>query len=179
MPAAQLRKSTEINMQISQHFDVREFVPKHIWEKFGAASSWFVNPRIVHISEFYKSFWLTYYKKKLGSNKVKSVFIIVNDWHYGGSKQWRGLRTEQCNEGGKNSQHRYMNAFDCDIIIEMEDGSKIEADYNEVHRVIMENEREFMANGVTCVESPKFATTWLHTDCRWIVDQKHILVVNP
>lgn len=166
-------------MKISQHFDVRELVPKHIWEQFGPKSTWFVNPKIVHILEFYKSFWLAYYKKKLGNDTVKSVLIIVNNWHVGGDKQWRGLRTAKCTEGAENSQHRYMNGFDCDIIVVMADGTRKEADYREVHQAIQSNEREFLANGITCVEDVSIATTWLHTDTRWIMDQKKILVVKP
>jgi hypothetical protein len=164
-------------MNVSQHFDVREFVPKHIWDSFGTASTWFVNPRLVHIAEFYKSFWFTYYKKK--NEKVKNVLIIINNWHTGGQYQWRGLRTSQCTEGATNSQHRYMNAFDSEIIIVMADGSTQEASYKEVHDVIQANEREFLANGVTCVEDQSIATGWLHTDCRWVVDQTKILIVKP
>lgn len=166
-------------MKISKNFDVREFVPKHIWEDFGTKSTWFVDPKIIHIAEFYKTFWLAYYKNKLGNDKVSSVLIQVNTWHTGGDKQWRGLRTAKCTEGGENSQHRYKDGFDCDIIIVMSDGKKVEADYNEVHKVIKANETEFMANGVTTVEDVIFAPTWLHTDCRWIPEQKNIFVVKP
>lgn len=165
-------------MKISKNFDVREFVPRHIFDQFGDRSSWFVNPKIVKIAEFYKSFFLTYYKNKLGNDQVKNVLIRVNNWHTGGPHQWRCLRTPQCTEGAANSQHRYMNGFDCDIIIVREDAT-IEADYREIHQVIQANETEFMANGVTTVEDVSIAATWLHTDCRWIPDQKHILIVRP
>lgn len=165
-------------MKISKNFDIREFVPKHIWDQFGVKSTWFVNSKIVHIAEFYKTFWLAYYKNKLGNDKVANVLIQVNTWMLGGQQEWRGLRTEKCTQGATNSQHRFMNAFDCEIIIVMADGSKVEADYKEVHQVIKANETEFMANGVTCVEDVKIATGWLHTDCRWIPDQKNILVVG-
>lgn len=166
-------------MKISQNFDVREFVPKHIWDQFGEKSVWFVNPRIVKIAEFYKSFWLTYYKNKLGNEKVKNVLIMINTWHTGGGQEWKGLRTAKCTQGKENSQHRYMNAFDCEIIVVLADGRRIEADYKEVHAVIQAHETEFLANGVTCLESVEIATGWLHTDCRWIVDQRNILIVKP
>jgi hypothetical protein len=166
-------------MNVSQHFDVREFVPRHIWESFGTASTWFVSPKIVCIAEFQKSFWTTYFKNKLGNDKVKSVAIVINNWHTGGDKQWRGLRTSKCTEGAENSQHRYMNAYDSEIWVVMNDGSRVEADYNEIHDVIQKNETEFLANGVTCVEDVSIATGWLHTDIRWVVDQKHILIVKP
>ena len=153
-------------MKVSQNFDVREFVPKHIWDQFAQQSIWFVNPKAVKVAEFYKSFFLAYYKKKLGNDKVQNVLIQVNTWHTGGAQQWRGLRTPKCTEGAENSQHRFMNAFDCEIIIVMSDGSRVEADYIEIHKVIKDNEREFMANGVTTVEDVKIAKGWLHTDFR-------------
>lgn len=167
-------------MKVSQNFDIREFVPKHIWDQFGEKSLWFVNPKIVKIAEFYKSFWLTYFKKKYGNDKVINVLIQVNTWHTGGAQQWRGLRTDKCTEGAENSQHRYMNAFDCEIIIVFADGTRIEAEYKEVHQVIQANEIEFMANGVTTVEDVSIATGWLHTDTRYQgSDKKHILIVKP
>jgi hypothetical protein len=165
-------------MKISQNFDVREFVPKHIWDIFKEKSVWFVNPNIVSIAEFYKSFFTTYYKKKLGNDVVRTVAISVNNWHIGGAQQWRGLRTSQCTQGAVNSQHRYMNAFDTEIFIVYADGKRVEVDYKEIHKVIQDNEAEFMANGVTTIEDLKIASGWLHTDCRWIPDQKKILIVG-
>lgn len=164
-------------MKISQNFDVREFVPRHIWDQFKEKSTWFVNPKIVRIAEFYKSFFTTYYKNKLGNDKVRAVGISVNTWHIGGDKEWRGLRTAKCTQGADNSQHRYMNAFDCEIFIVSPDGKRVEVDYKEIHEVIQKNETEFLANGVTTIEDVAIASGWLHTDCRWIVDQRKILIV--
>lgn len=164
-------------MKVSQNFDVREFVPRHIWDQFGEKSTWFVNPKIVKIAEFYKSFWFTHFKKTY-SDKLKSVSININTWHIGGDKQWRGIRTVKCTEGTENSQHRYMNAFDCEIILNFNDGTKKEVDYKNIHDVIQVNETEFLANGVTTIEDVSIATGWLHTDCRWIVDQRKILIVK-
>lgn len=165
-------------MKISQNFEVQEFVPRHIWEQFGEKATWFVNPKLVRIAEFYKSFFLTYYKNKLGNDKVRSVAIQINNWHLGGQQEWRGIRTAKCTQGAENSQHRYMNAFDCEIIVNLVSGDKIEADYREIHQVIKSNEKEFMANGVTCLEDVSIATGWLHTDMRWILDQRSILIVK-
>jgi hypothetical protein len=72
-----------------------------------------------------------------------------------------------------------MNAFDCEMYIVFTDGTKKEVDYKEIHEVIQINEAEFMANGVSCIESIEIATGWLHTDFRWIPDAKEILIVKP
>ena len=41
--------------------------------------------------------------------------ITVNDWHSGGTMQWRGYRLPSCKEYSKNSQHSVGNAFDCTV----------------------------------------------------------------
>jgi hypothetical protein len=166
-------------MQVSKNFDIREFIPKHIWDHFGQASTWFVNEKAVKCAEFYKSFFTTYFKNKYGNDKVKAVLIVINNWHTGGQKQWSGLRTPEFTEGGKLSQHRFMNAFDSEIQIVFTDGTKKEAEYKEIHEVIHKNEAEFMANGVSRIESLSGAPGWLHTDFAWCPNATSILVVNP
>ncbi len=46
-----------------------------------------------------------------------NVPITVNNWHDGGEFEHRGYRTPQeaADLGSPNSQHRFGNAFDCDI----------------------------------------------------------------
>lgn len=166
-------------MKISQNFDIREFVPKSTFQKYGVNSTWFVSEKSVKCAEFYKSFFTSYYKNKLGNDKVKSVLIVINNWHIGGVKQYSGYRPPEYTEGAKESQHRAFNAFDCEIWIVFNDGTKKEVDYNEIHQIIKDNESEFMANGVTRVEDVSIATRWLHTDFAFIPNQKNILVVKP
>lgn len=165
--------------KISQNFDIREWVPKRIYDKFGASSTWFINPKAVKVAEFYKSFFTTYFKKKLGNDKVKEVLIVVNNWHTGGPRQYSHVRLKESSDFKEFSQHTLMNGFDCEIIIVFMDGTKKEVDYKEIHEVIQANEAEFMANGVTCVEDVSIASGWLHTDFRWIPNQTKILIVKP
>jgi len=165
-------------MQISKSFDIREFVPKGIFETFGVKSTWFINERVIKLAEFYKARFLAYYQAKY-NGKVKDVGIIINDWHKGGTKQWRGFRPRSYNEGAENSQHRFCNAFDCDIIIVFADGKTEEADYPEIHFVIMANQKEFMEAGLSAIEDVSIAATWLHSDCRYIPNQEKILIVKP
>jgi len=166
-------------MQISQNFKVQEFVPKSIFDSFGVNATWFVSEKAVKCAEFYKSFFGTYYKNKLGADKVKGVSIVINNWHVGGVKQFSGFRPPDCTEGAKLSQHRFINAFDCEIFIVMMDGTRKEVDYNEIHQIIKDNEVTFMANGVTRIEDVSIASGWLHTDFAYIPNQKHILIVKP
>lgn len=166
-------------MKISLNFDVREFVPKRIYDAFGASATWFVNPKAVKVAEFYKSFFTTYYKKKFGNDKVKEVLIVINNWHTGGTKQFSAIRLKECAEYKELSQHTICNGFDCEIVVVFADGKKQEADYKEVHEVIHANETEFIANGVSAIEDVSIASSWLHTDFRFIPNQTKILVVKP
>lgn len=165
-------------MKISQNFDVREFVSKAIYARFGVNSTWFVKKQTVDTAEFYKEFFRNYYQLKY-PGKVKDVLIVVNNWHYGGKKQYSGYRDPACTEGADLSQHRTSNAFDCEIQIVFNDDKKQEADYKEIHQVIQDNEQLFLSKGVTCLEDVSVASGWLHTDFRWIPVQTKILIVKP
>src|SRR3990167_10397855 len=144
-------------MKISQNFDIREFVPKRVWDKFGLNSTWFVNEKAVKVAEFIKSFFTTYYKKKLGNDKVQTVLVVINNWHTGGTKQFCGLRLKECVEYKEFSQHSFMNAIDPELYIKFTDGTIKEVDYVEIHKVIHEHESEFLANGITSIEDVSIA----------------------
>lgn len=165
-------------MKISENFDVREFVSRQVYNKFGINSTWFVRKQTVETAEFYKEFFRQYYQLK-HPGLVKNVLIVVNNWHTGGVKQYSGYREPECTEGATNSQHRISNAFDCEIWTVYNDGTKKEADYTEIHQVIKDNEQLFLSKGITCVEDVSIASGWLHTDFRWIPVQTKILVVKP
>ncbi len=166
--------------KLSTNFDLREFVPQATFKKWGDKSIWFIDTNIVKVAEFYKKFWFDYFTKKYaGTGKVvKSVSININNWHLGGTQQYRGYRPPEYDGGGKESQHRFGRGFDCDIIIHFTDGTSLEADYKEVHQVIKTNEKLFFDNGVRAIEDIQFAPTWLHTDTRE-TGIKEILVVKP
>ena len=165
-------------MKVSENFDVREFVPKSIYDKFGANSVWFVTKKQIEVAEFYKEFWTAYFKRKY-PNEIQNVFIEINTYLYRqGGTNYRGYRPCDYKEGATYSQHRLSNAFDCEIIIAFKSGKKIESDYNEVHKVIKENNALFLSKGITTVESVKIAKGWLHTDFRNIPNQTQILIVG-
>lgn len=167
-------------MKVSKNFDIREFIPKSIWSRFGTNSTWFVSEKVVKLAQFYKDFFTAHYKHNDQSGKeVDSVIITVNTWHYKtGGHEYRGFRPPNSRTGASLSQHKFCNAFDCDVHIKYTDGTRKEADYKYIHKVIKDNEEEFMSHGLTTLESVKDAPTWLHSDCRWMPDRKTILVVR-
>lgn len=164
-------------MKVSTNFDLREFIPPEIFNKYGGASTWFINKKAIDLAQFYKDFFTKYYKNKL--DNVKTVLIVINNWHYGGVKKYSGFRPPTYKKGAKLSQHRFCNAFDCEIIIVFNDGSQQEVDYNDIHAIIKEYEAMFMEKGLTTVESVKLAAGWLHSDCRYIPNQTKLFIIKP
>lgn len=164
-------------MKISEHFDIREFVPASIWNTYGANSTWFINKKLVDIAEFYKLFFLEQFR--IMYPDVVDVLIVVNDYMYGGKKQYSGFRPPNVNVGVDLSDHKRADAFDCEIYIVFKNGTKKEVDYVVVHQIIQKNERLFLSKGVTAIEDVSIATGWLHTSVRWILNQTKILIVKP
>lgn len=162
-------------MKVSENFDIREFVPRSIWNRFGEKSIWFIRPEVIKIAQAYKDLFTTHYQSQ--HKNVASVAIKINDWMYGGGKQFSGFRPPESNIGAALSQHRFGNAFDCEIIIVYKDGTRKEADYAEVHRVVKANWAYLSRIGLTTIESLKDAAGWLHSDCR-NTGSKELLIVN-
>lgn len=167
-----------MDTKVSQNFDVREFVSRAIYEQPGINPRWFVSEKQIKYAEFLKSFLTTHFKKKLGNDKVKTVLVVINNWHTGGPKQYSGFREPKCTEGASLSQHRFVNAIDTELFIVFNDGTKQEVDYKEIHEIIHANEAEFMANGLTTIEDVAIATGWLHSDFRFTGLDK-LLIVKP
>lgn len=142
-------------MKISEHFDIREFVPKEIWDKFGEQSIWFVRKETVEFAEFLRNHF--------------GKAITINNWHTGGTFNFRCLRTPSCTEGAAYSQHRFMNGFDFNVAGMTSD---------EVYDHILANQDEFMKAGMTTMENKSMTKGWTHIDFRWTGLNK-ILIVNP
>jgi len=164
-------------MKISPNFDIREFVPRSIWDRFRRFSTWFIDEKTVEVAEFYKEFFTKYFRNQRGSD-LKVVVIKVNDWLWGGGKQYSGFRPPDCKVGASLSQHRFKSAFDCEIILVFQDGTREEVDYKEIHKIIREYESTFLDAGVTRIEDVKIATGWLHTDTAWMPGHRKILFVG-
>lgn len=133
-------------MKISEHFVAQEFLPRAtfnaIMKTEDPLKEFFklVNPKIIAVAEFYRNFF--------------GVPIIVNNWHSGGTYEYRGWRPKNCKVGAKKSQHKLGNAFDCDV-----KGKSAES----VRTIILKNKGLFYANGVRRLEN---GVTWVHTDIK-------------
>lgn len=136
-------------------FDVREFVPRDVYAKFGDNSIWFLDKRIIDI------------KKYIAANIGHPCF--VNNWAGGGTLQEGGFRTPASLTGAKFSQHKFGRAADIHFL-----GITI----REVRQFIVEHWENLSALGATTIENIASTPTWLHIDCRWQTDAS-MHEVNP
>jgi hypothetical protein len=138
-------------MQVSEHFDIREFVPPEIYNQFKDNSIWFIDPKIIKVAEFVRSF----FKKP----------VTINNWFTGGQYKESGYRLPNTTTGASLSQHKRGTAVD----IKLPD-----VDYEEIRKIILANANTFMGAGVTTMEAG--TKTWIHLDCR-NTGLNHILLV--
>jgi hypothetical protein len=145
-------------MKISPHFDLREFVPKAIWDEYGEKSTWFVDPRLIEGAEWLRSFF--------------GEPIIINNWHTGGSFQNRGFRPPNTTVGARLSQHKFGRAIDFNV-----QGVTSDAVYDALSNPgawsLVAQHTAF-----TTMESKYFAKTWCHIDLRQ-TRSNQLLIVNP
>lgn len=142
-------------MQIRPDFDLREFVPPAVWDQFGPASRWFLDPRMLDLAQFYRDFF--------------EAPVTVNTWAWDRRFEERGFRLPDTNTGARLSQHKFGRAFDCNV-----EGLTPDA----VRSRIIDNEALFMEKGLTTLESGDIAKTWVHSDIRK-TNQDSILIVTP
>ena len=142
-------------MKISDHFQLEEFVPPNVFQTWGANAVWFVDPRLIELAEFVRTFF----------NKP----VIINDWHRGGQLQYRCFRDQETNVGAKLSQHRMGRAMDFNI-----SGMTPQ----EVYSAILANSGAFMKAGLTSMEDISATPTWTHIDIRQLTPPT-IKIVQP
>lgn len=130
-------------MNISEYFDIREFVPRKIWNGYGGASRWFIQPTVPIFSDGVRSHF--------------GVATRCNDWMWGGRIHYRGYRPRTVNIGAENSIHRLGGAVDLVV------GGVIG---NDVVQEIIDNHDKFFNLGVRAVLRYKKRRTYAHLDCR-------------
>lgn len=142
-------------MKISQHFNLEEFVPQNVFQQWGTNSIWFIDPKIIVLAEFIRTFF----------NKP----ITINNWTSGGQYNYSGFRDPDCPVGAKMSQHRFGRAIDVKVT-----GMTPQA----VYGAILANKQVFMKAGLTTMEAIADTPTWVHCDIRQ-TGKSDILIVHP
>lgn len=127
---------------ISTSFDLRELVPKILYDYMGDKSIWFLDPRLITLVQFFRDHY--------------GLPITINDWHTGGTLIDCGFRMPDSKTGATLSQHKFGRAVDCHF-------SGI-TDYEEMRNKVRNDWYILKAQGLTTIE---LATpTWLHIDIR-------------
>ena len=149
-----------MSKQVSNNFQIHEFVPGHIFERWGDRSVWFVQPRIISVAQAIREHF------------GKSVMINGNGMNFRGFRDDSFYFNEDGSKkrkGGFFSQHRFGNAIDLNV-------SGMDCD--EVRDEIIKHTSKFMDAGLTTLEDGAFAPTWVHCDAR-PTGMNEILIVKP
>ena len=145
-------------IEISKNFFLDEYVTREFYEKFGEKCIWWIRPEVIRIDQFLRDRF--------------HVSMIINNWWNGGERQQSGLRYPVSGVGAGDSLHKFGCASDKVFV------DKGPEWYSEVRRDIVKNFKElYQPLGLTTIEAN--TETWLHTDCRHILDQKQINIVYP
>ena len=80
------------------HFTPSEFVPRDIYIERGIKSLQLIDDRILRIAD-----WL---RDRYGGT-------TINNWQWGGDREWSGLRTPDSPYYSRTSQHTFGRAIDC------------------------------------------------------------------
>jgi hypothetical protein len=125
------------------YFALHELVPRAELDRYG------------------ERLWNVYDDRILrAADKLRDKFgpMVVNDWFYGGTNQYRGFRPAGCDVGAKLSQHRYGRALD--LIPMRAPAETIRQAIIEDLEMVRDDDGTFL---VTAMEAD---VSWLHIDCR-------------
>ena len=123
----------------SKYFKIHELVPRKMYEKYGEKAWRYVDVRLIETIDKLKEHF------NLGT-------MTINNYYWGGNREWSGIRTPDSPNYSYGSQHSYANAFD--IVF-----SHYSAE--EVRNYILENLDEF-----EYIKGMELEVSWLHIDVR-------------
>lgn len=126
-------------MYTTKWFKIEELVPPQVYKDRGDKAWQLLDDRLLMT--------LDRLREKYGS-------MTINNWSYGGNREWSGLRTSDSPYYSKYSQHTYGKAFD--IIFKHVTAEKVRQD-------ISANPDAFAFELINSFEE---GTSWLHIDCR-------------
>lgn len=157
-------------MNITKNFEIQEFVPPEIYNKYGEKSSWFISPEIPVIAQELRD---SLSQKYAG----KKVIVKINDWHTGGQYKYSGYRPPNIDDeikGAFLSQHKLGKAMDIKVFV-----NDVKLSSKEVYDFIMANKTKFISLGLTTMEDVNYTKSWNHLDCRFRPNVTDILIVKP
>lgn len=124
---------------VAKYFDIREFVSPAVYDKYKQNAWWFIDHGLI-----------------ITADRLRLIFgpMTINDWMFGGSFRYRGLRSALDLDAPKGdfSQHRFGRAFDAHFK---------NATVREVREYILKNKDKFPYLG-----GLELDVNWLHCDTR-------------
>lgn len=124
-----------------QHFKIHELVPKHVYHQRGE-KAWELMDESILIT-------IDRLRDKYGS-------MTINNYYWGGDRNWSGLRTPDSPYYSAYSQHTFGRAVD---IIFNSDITASEVREDLIRNYNNDSVFEF-------INSVELDTSWLHIDCR-------------
>ncbi len=139
-------------IKISKNFFLDEYIPEGLY----------------HEMEHKPHILIGLLDKRLirADQKLRNVFgpVTINNWATGGDRNWSGIRTPDSPFYSKTSQHSWGRASDKLFA---------RATPDEVRAYIKTHWKKL---GITCIEEN---VNWVHSDVRYIMQQKELLLVYP
>jgi len=120
-----------------RHFELHEFVPQRVIDDRGEAAWELLDERILETADALRD--------RFGK-------MTINNYHWGGEREWSGLRTSDSPYYSPYSQHSFGRAFDC-----------LFADYEAdvVRKAIRDNPSAFPH-----ISGMELGVSWVHLDVR-------------
>ena len=157
-------------MRVTKHFELHEFIGPDLYNKRGRHSITLMDDRMLMLPEVEKEYFSNLYETE--------VFIVINDYHWGGQRDESGYRDPNTKTGAKWSQHKEGRALDSKYYYREKNGSKIWIPANEIRLLMLQDQEFFMKHGITRLESDQYAPTWVHRDCAY-TGMNHIKMIAP
>lgn len=130
-------------MKANKYFDIKELVPKEVYEELGEEKSLaLLDSRALKALEEVR--------------EILGIPLICNNWASGGSRNYCGYRQPDCKIGAKNSQHKKGNAFDLISNKMSASNMRYELEQHKLELTIPIRIEKWDQNGSE--------TTWLHID---------------
>lgn len=120
-----------------KHFIIQELVDRKTFTAKGEAAWELIDSRLIET--------IDKLREKFGK-------MTINNWNWGGNREWSGLRTKESPDYSPYSQHSFGRAVD--II-------PTEATVDEIREYIKANPEEF-----SYIKGIEEDVSWLHIDCR-------------
>lgn len=132
-----------LQIRLNKYFMLHEVVPRSTLYTWGSRCKEFLDPRIPDGLEVIR--------------EIVGQPVYINNWAWGGNKQYRGLRPFNSSVGASMSQHKFGRAIDFNV-------RGVHPD--EVRKILQAHHKELRKHGWTTLEHGGFAKTWIHIDMR-------------